>query len=407
MSLNNRMSSSELRATGALASIMSLRMLGLFMIYPVFSIYAQDLPDVTPTLIGVAIGIYGLTQATFQIPFGMLSDRFGRKPIIYMGLIIFAFGSVVAAMSTTIVGIIIGRVLQGGGAIASTVLALGADLTRDEHRTKAMAIIGVTIGMSFILALLAGPFLNSWIGVSGIFWLTAVLALAGIAVLRFWVPEPENRPFVRENEPLLTRFKKVLQDTQLLRLDIGVLLLHGFLTSLFVVLPIALVNADMEAAYHGFVYVPILIISIMTMVPFMLIAEKYQLVKLVFVGAIGVLGLSELGLSFFYQSFTGIVVMLFFFFAAVNLLEANLPSLMSKIAPPESKGTAMGVYSSSQFFGAFLGGLVGGWVQQHYDIGAVFALSAVLTFFWFLLAATMQSPPRVNQSKKPVLVSTE
>ncbi len=405
MSFNNRMSSSELRATGALASIMSLRMLGLFMIYPVFSIYAQDLPDVTPTLVGVAIGIYGLTQAAFQIPFGMLSDRFGRKPIIYMGLIIFAFGSVVAALSTTIVGIIIGRVLQGGGAIASTVLALGADLTRDEHRTKAMAIIGVSIGMSFILALLAGPFLNSWVGVSGIFWLTAGLALGGIVVLHFLVPQPENRPIVRENEPLLTRLKKVLQDTQLLRLDIGILLLHGFITSLFVVLPIALVNSEVDAAHHGFVYVPILIGSVITMIPFMLIAEKYRLVKQVFVGAIGVLGLSELGLSYFYDDFTGIVVMLFFFFTAFNLLEANLPSLISKVAPPESKGAAMGVYSSSQFFGAFLGGFFGGWVHQHYDIGTVFAISAVLTLFWFLLAVTMQSPQCVSQ--RTVLVGSE
>jgi len=405
MSFNNRMSSSELRATGALASIMSLRMLGLFMIYPVFSIYAQDLPDVTPTLVGVAIGIYGLTQAAFQIPFGMLSDRFGRKPIIYMGLIIFAFGSVVAALSTTIVGIIIGRVLQGGGAIASTVLALGADLTRDEHRTKAMAIIGVSIGMSFILALLAGPFLNSWIGVSGIFWLTAGFALGGIAVLHFVVPQPENGPIVRENEPLLTRLKKVLRDTQLLRLDIGILLLHGFITSLFVVLPIALVNNEVDAAHHGFVYVPILICSVIAIIPFMLIAEKYRLVKQVFVGAIGVLGLSELGLSYFYDDFTGIVVMLFFFFTAFNLLEANLPSLISKVAPHESKGTAMGVYSSSQFFGAFLGGFFGGWVHQHYGIGTIFAVSAVLTLVWFLLAATMQSPQRVSQ--RTVLVGSE
>ncbi len=386
------MSPSELRATVALASIMSMRMLGLFMIYPVFALYAQDLPDVTPTLVGVAIGIYGLTQAALQIPFGMLSDRFGRKPIIYIGLLIFAFGSVIAALSTSMTGIIIGRVLQGGGAIASTVLALTADLTRYEHRTKAMAIIGISIGMSFFLALVVGPILNRWIGVHGIFWLTAVFALGGIAILYFAVPPPQNKPVNRETEPLLTRLKRVLQDSQLLRLDIGILLLHWLLTSLFVVLPIALINTKFEADHHWQVYMYVLLASVIAIVPFIIIAGKYRRFKLVFVGAIGVLGLSQLGLSYLHENFTGIVLMLFLFFTAVNLLEANLPSLISKIAPPESKGTAMGVYSSSQFFGAFLGGVSGGWLHQHYGIGAVFGFCATLTVIWFILAATMQSP---------------
>ncbi len=386
------MSPSELRATVALASIMSMRMLGLFMIYPVFALYAQDLPDVTPTLVGVAIGIYGLTQAALQIPFGMLSDRFGRKPIIYIGLLIFAFGSVIAALSTSMTGIIIGRVLQGGGAIASTVLALTADLTRYEHRTKAMAIIGISIGMSFFLALVVGPILNRWIGVHGIFWLTAVFALGGIAILYFAVPLPQNKPVNRETEPLLTRLKRVLQDSQLLRLDIGILLLHWLLTSLFVVLPIALINTKFEADHHWQVYMYVLLASVIAIVPFIIIAGKYRRFKLVFVGAIGVLGLSQLGLSYLHENFTGIVLMLFLFFTAVNLLEANLPSLISKIAPSESKGTAMGVYSSSQFFGAFLGGVSGGWLHQHYGIGAVFGFCATLTVIWFILAATMQSP---------------
>ncbi len=386
------MSPSELRATVALASIMSMRMLGLFMIYPVFALYAQDLPDVTPTLVGVAIGIYGLTQAALQIPFGMLSDRFGRKPIIYIGLLIFAFGSVIAALSTSMTGIIIGRVLQGGGAIASTVLALTADLTRYEHRTKAMAIIGISIGMSFFLALVVGPILNRWIGVHGIFWLTAVFALGGIAILYFAVPPPQNKPVNRETEPLLTRLKRVLQDSQLLRLDIGILLLHWLLTSLFVVLPIALINTKFEADHHWQVYMYVLLASVIAIVPFIIIAGKYRRFKLVFVGAIGVLGLSQLGLSYLHENFTGIVLMLFLFFTAVNLLEANLPSLISKIAPSESKGTAMGVYSSSQFFGAFLGGVSGGWLHQHYGIGAVFGFCATLTVIWFILAATMQSP---------------
>jgi len=389
---NDSMTPTNQGATVALASIMSMRMLGLFMIFPVFALYAQDLPGATPLLIGLAIGIYGLTQAILQIPFGMLSDRFGRKPIIYIGLFIFALGSIMAAMSTSMTGIILGRALQGCGAIASTVLALTADLSREEHRTKAMAILGMSIGASFIFALIAGPLLYRWIDVPGIFWLTAVFALTGIIILHFRVPQPLNYNFQREP----VQFKSVLQDGQLLRLNIGILVLHLLLTSLFVVLPIALVNTQLDAAHHWQVYVSVLIASIIAMVPFIIIAEKYRRLKIVFVGAIVVLGLSELGLSYLAHSFIGIVIMLFFFFTAVNFLESSLPSLISKIAPTKNRGAAMGVYSSSQFFGAFLGGLFGGWLHQHYSIGAVFAFCATLTLVWFILAVSMQSPPYLS-----------
>lgn len=385
------MTPSEQRATIALASIMSLRMLGLFMILPVFALYAQNLPNTTPTLVGLAIGIYGLTQAIFQIPFGMLSDRFGRKPIIYIGLLIFAIGSVIAALSTSIIGIIIGRALQGCGAIAAAVLALTADLTREEHRTKAMAILGMSIGASFILALVVGPLFYQWVSVPGIFWLTAVLALAGIAILYLVVPQSLSCRFHRETEPVPAQFKRVLQDTQLLRLNVGILVLHLLLTSLFVVLPIAL-EFKLSANHHWLIYVSVLIASVITMVPFLIFAEKYHHLKLVFVGAIGILGFSQLGLSYLHHNLTGIILMLFLFFTAVNLLEASLPSLISKSAPTESKGTAMGIYSSAQFFGAFLGGICGGWLHQHYSIGAVFAFCATLTVVWFILAATMQKP---------------
>ncbi|MEN8214833.1 MAG: MFS transporter [Pseudomonadota bacterium] len=384
------MSSTEKSATVALASIMSMRMLGLFMIFPVFALYAQDLPGATPLLVGLAIGIYGLTQAILQIPFGMLSDRFGRKPIIYIGLLIFALGSVVAAMSTSLTGIILGRALQGCGAIASTVLALTADLSREEHRTKAMAILGMSIGASFILALIAGPLLYRWIGVPGIFWLTAVFALGGIVILHLRVPQPF---FHQDKKPKpVQQFKGVLQDTQLLRLNIGILVLHLLLTSLFVVLPIALVNTQFDAAHHWQVYVSVLIASVIAMVPFIIFAEKYRRLKIVFIGAVALLGLSELGLSYLHDSFTGIVVMLFLFFTAVNFLESSLPSLISKMAPTSSRGTAMGIYSSAQFFGAFLGGLFGGWLHQYYSIGTVFGFCATLTVLWLILAATMQSP---------------
>jgi MFS family permease len=385
------MNSIEKRALLALASITSTRMLGLFMILPVFAIYAQDLPNVTPTLIGLAMGIYGLTQAIFQIPFGMLSDRFGRKPIITIGLLMFAFGSVIAALSTSIIGIIIGRALQGSGAIAAAVLALAADLTREEHRTKAMGILGVSIGFSFTLALIIGPLLNRWIGVPGLFWFAALLALLALALLHLVVPQPLHSHLHREAEPVPSQFKRVLADTQLLRLDFGVLVVHLLITSLFVVLPISLAT-QVDADHHWLVYLPVLIAAFIATVPSIIIAEKYRHLKFMFVSAIGLLGLSQFGLIYLHNSLTGVVVMLFFFFTAVSILEASLPSLVSKLAPSDGKGTAMGLYSTGQFLGLFLGGVSGGWLHHYYSVEMVFILGTVLTVVWFMVAATMQNP---------------
>jgi len=246
---NESMTVTEQRAALALAGILSTRMLGLFIILPVFALYAHTLPNVTPILVGLAIGIYGLTQALFQIPFGILSDRFGRKPVITVGLLIFAAGSLTAALSSSIVGIIIGRALQGLGAISSVILALTADLTREEHRTKAMAFLGSSMGISFMLALIIGPVLNQWIGIPGIFALTALLSLIALAVLHFIVPQPVTKRSHQHAEPIRVQFKKILTNTQLLRLNIGVLLLHFFLTSLFVVLPIVL-KAKLDLDHH-------------------------------------------------------------------------------------------------------------------------------------------------------------
>ena len=367
----------------ALASILSMRMLGLFMIFPIFSLYAQQLPNITPLLIGLAIGIYGLTQAILQIPFGMLSDRIGRKPIIYFGLLIFAIGSIVAALSSSITGIIIGRALQGSGAIASTILALTADLSSEEDRTKAMATLGVSIGMSFILALIIGPIFYNWIGISGIFWLTAALAISGTVILYYWVPEPINC-----NSTIKTSFKTVLKNTQLLRLDIGIFLLHFSLTALFVVLPISLAT-QVDAVWQ--VYIPVLSLSIVVMVPCIILAEKYNHMKLVFITAIAILALSQLGFSYLHTNFIGIVIMLFLFFTAFNILEASLPSLISKITPIDSKGTAMGVYSTAQFLGAFMGGISGGFLHQYYGIETVFIICALLIFIWLIFALTMKN----------------
>jgi len=386
----------ERRSAISLASIYSFRMLGLFMILPVFSLYAHGLKGVTPTMIGLAMGVYGLTQAILQIPFGMLSDRIGRKPIITIGLIIFVLGSVVAAMAThanNMTGIIIGRALQGGGAVGSAVLALAADLTREEHRLKVMATIGMTIGVSFAIAMIGGPLINNWVGLSGIFWLTAVLGLTGIAVLHLWVPTPRHSRLHRDTEAVPAQFREVLSDTQLLRLDLGIFTMHLVLTALFVALPVALRdNAGLAEDHHWFVYLPVMALGFFTMVPFIIIAEKKRRMKQIFAGAIAVLGLANLGLYEFHQTLSAIVVALWVFFAAFNLLEASLPSLVSKMAPAQSKGTAMGVYSSSQFLGIFVGGSAGGWMFQHHGFDGVFLFCTAMVGIWLVAAITMRSP---------------
>lgn len=393
MQQSTGMSPTERRAALSLASIMATRMLGLFMILPVFSLYADGLPDATPFLIGLAIGIYGLTQALLQVPFGMASDRFGRKRVITIGLLLFAAGSVVAATADSLFVIILGRALQGCGAVAAAVMALTADLTREDQRTKAMAVIGMSIGSAFALALVAGPLLNETVGVKGIFWLTAVLAVGAIAILWFSVPQPGHTSLHRDAGLVPEQASSVLHDGQLLRLDAGILILHTILTATFVALPLVMRDElGIAAVHHSWVYLPILFFSAVTMVPFIIVAERKQRMKPVFIGAVSILGLSLLALSQWYANMVAFVVILWLFFSAFNFLEASLPSLVSKIAPAEKKGTAMGIYSSSQFFGAFLGGGVGGWAYGEYGTSGVFIFCAAMVALWWLLAVSMHSP---------------
>ncbi|MCF6280683.1 MAG: MFS transporter [Candidatus Polarisedimenticolaceae bacterium] len=392
------MSTEERKASLSLAAIFCLRMLGLFLILPVFALYAEDLEGVTPLLIGAAIGAYGLTQAILQIPFGMLSDRIGRKPVIIMGLLIFAAGSVVAANADTIWGIIAGRLLQGSGAIAAAIMALAADLSREEHRTKMMATIGISIGMAFTVSLILGPLLNSVVGVPGIFWFTAVLAIGGVLVVIFIVPTPKDSHFHRDTEPVPAQFSSVLSNPNLLRLDFGILILHMVLTALFLSFPLALRDQGLEVADHWHVYLPVMVLAMGAMVPFIIIAEKRRKMKPIFLGAISVLALSLFLLYFGADSLYGLIGGLFLFFTAFNLLEASLPSLISKIAPAESKGTAMGVYTSSQFIGAFLGGIVGGWVHSALGLEAVFLVSAMGVLLWLISAWGMAKPSHLSNS---------
>ncbi len=386
------MTAKEQRAAVSLAAIFALRMLGLFMILPVFALYAEELEGVTSTQVGIAIGAYGLTQALLQLPFGILSDRIGRKPVIAGGLLIFALGSVVAAMATTIEWVILGRALQGAGAVAAAVMALAADLTREEHRTKAMAVIGMSIGMSFVVAMVAGPMLNHWIGVPGIFVLTAVLALGGIVLLFTAVPTPRQTTFHRDAEAEPAQFGRVLRDGQLLRLDFGILVLHLVLTASFVVLPLSLRDSGFAPQHHWQLYLPVMVLAMALAVPFIIIAEKKRQMKRVFASAVGVLMLSQLALVWGQDHFWAIALLLLTFFTAFSLLEAALPSLVSKVAPAQSKGTAMGVYTSSQFIGAFIGGAAGGWTHDVYGNGGVFVLCSILTALWLLAALSMREP---------------
>lgn len=393
----SRMSATERRAAMSLAGIYALRMLGLFMILPVFALYADELQGSTPALAGLAIGIYGMTQAVLQIPFGLASDRLGRKPVIIFGLLVFALGSLVAASADTIFMVIAGRALQGAGAIAAAVMALTADLTREQHRVKAMAIIGMSIGASFALAIMLGPILNTWIGVPGIFTLTALLAVLGIAVIWLVVPNPVISRVHRDAEPIPAQFAAVLRNTQLLRLDAGILILHMILTASFVVLPLVLRDeAGFDPARHWQLYLPVLLLSLPLAVPFILQAEKRNRMKAVFLGAILAVATAQLSLFAFPHRLWVIALLLTVFYAGFNLLEAVLPSLIAKTAPPDSKGTAMGFYSSAQFFGAFLGGSVGGWLHGRFGLSSVFLFCAVAALLWLLIAAGMRQPRQLS-----------
>lgn len=384
----------ERRTVISLALLYAFRMLGLFMVLPVLMLYGDAYEHATPLLLGLALGAYGFSQALLQIPFGILSDRIGRKPVIVAGLLVFTIGSVVAAQADTAYELILGRLLQGGGAIAGAVMALLADLTSEENRTKAMAFIGGAIGASFSLALVIGPLLAAWGGLSAIFWLTALLGLVGLWVIWKLVPTVQRPPRRRREVGAVPELiRQVLSNTELLRLNAGIFVLHFVLMAAFLVLPDLLeAGLGVARANHWMIYLPLLLGAFVAMLPFIILAEKHRQMKPVFIGAIALLGASLLLISFS-SALISVLALLFAFFMAFNLLEASLPSLVSKTAPAGGKGTATSIYASCQFFGAFVGGALGGALLQWWGAQAVLVLSAAMALAWCLLAVSMR-PPR-------------
>ena len=387
------MNPTELRAGISLAGVFGLRMLGLFLILPVFALHAPRLAGGDNlTLVGVALGAYGLSQAILQIPFGMASDRWGRKPVIYIGLVIFAAGSFLAAAAADIWTAIAGRTLQGAGAISSVVVALAADLTREQHRTKVMAMIGAMIGLAFALSLVAAPALYEVIGMGGLFALTGVLCIAAIGVVRTLVPDV---PAVVHATP--AGGGKLL-DTELVRLNVGIFVLHMVQMAMFVVLPPLLVSAGLAAPEHWKLYLPVVLMSFVLMIPAVLYADRRNRPKPVMVGGVALLLAVQAGLAIAAPTITLFVLLLLAFFAAFNVLEALLPSLVSRIAPAQARGMAIGVYNTTQTLGLFFGGLLGGWVANHYGAVAVFAACALVSALWLGVAAGMRPlPAAVNE----------
>ncbi len=386
---------SERRAITGLASLYATRMLGLFMVLPVLALYADDLAGATPLLVGLALGVYGLTQALLQIPFGALSDRIGRKPVIAFGLVLFMIGSVVAANAESIGGVILGRCLQGSGAVAAAIMALLADQTREQVRTAAMATIGLSIGVAFAVAMVLGPWLAAGFGLSAVFWFTALLATLGLVVLWKLVPPAPRRLQHRDVGIERSQLAATLVRHELMRLDLSIFALHLILMAIFVAVPFRLVEAGIAVERHGLAYLGVMLLAFVGMVPLVILAEKRRQMKAMCLLAIGAITLSLGGLAGLDGGFWGLLGWLLLFFIAFNLLEATLPSMLSKLAPAGAKGTAMGVYSTSQFLGAFLGGVLGGFLAQQWGLAAVFVGCGLLGVVWLALMAGMSPPPHL------------
>lgn len=401
---HTQMFPSEWRAGVTLSGVYALRMLGMFLVLPVLSLYAASLPGAenNKTLVGMAMGIYGLTQAALQLPLGIASDKFGRKKVIYVGLIVFAAGSFLAAAADSLHMLVAARAVQGAGAVSAAVTALLADLTRDEVRTRAMAMIGLSIGLTFSVSLVLAPVIADFIGVSGLFMLTGALTVSSIAVVAWMTPDPEVSKFHEDAQTQPSRMGEVLKNRQLLTLDFGIFALHAAQMALFTALPFALENLGLMKIQHWKVYLPSTVTGLIVMIPLIIVGETRGKLKQVFVLGIACIALAQAGLLFGLHSVWLITGYLVVYFIGFNVLEASLPSMVSKIAPPDLKGTAMGVYNTLQSVGLFVGGASGGLLFQHYGFASIFAFCCVLMGVWLLIALCSPAPNPVKNISMPV-----
>ena len=384
------MSAAEIRASVALASIFALRMLGLFLILPVFAVHARGMPGGDDALlVGIALGIYGLTQGVLQIPMGAASDRFGRKQVIVAGLVVFALGSFLAGVADDIFWVIVGRALQGAGAISAAVTAFIADSTREQHRTKAMALVGASIGLTFAVSLVAAPVLYAAIGMGGLFGMTGLLALAGIAVV-LWIVPPAPPKIEHED---VAHWREVALDPQLLRLNAGIFTLHAVQMAMFVVLPVLLVELGLPLPAHWKVYLPAVLVSFLLMMPPIMLAERRGRVRLLLLAAGALMVVVQLGLHWLAPSVAALAFWLLVFFVAFNVLEATFPSLTSRLAPASARGLALGIYNTTQAIGLAVGAAAGGWLAEHFGGGSVFLFAAAAMAAWVVLALGMHEVP--------------
>lgn len=393
---DDKMTPQERRATWGLGAVFSLRMLGMFMVLPVLTTYGMALQGASESLIGIAIGIYGLMQALFQIPCGLLSDRIGRKPLIVLGLLLFALGSVIAAQSDNIWGIVLGRALQGAGAISAAVMALLSDLTREQNRTKAMAFIGVSFGVSFAIAMVVGPIVAHALGLQALFWGMAFLALLGILVTLTLIPSAATHVLNRESAIVRGSLRHVLTNGRLIKLNVGIMCLHILLMSNFVALPRVMEQAGLLAQAHWQVYLATMLLSFVGVLPFIIYAEVKRRMKRVFVGCVVMLLIAEAVLWASGNRLWPIIAGIQLFFLAFNIMEALLPSLISKEAPAGYKGTAMGVYSTTQFIGVAIGGSLGGSLFEFHGAAWVFAAGVIITALWLCVGLSMKEPPYLS-----------
>lgn len=394
---DNRMTAQERRVTWGAGAIFSLRMLGMFMVLPVLTTYGMALSDATPTLIGIAIGIYGITQALLQIPFGLASDRFGRIPLIVFGLGIFVIGSVIAALSHSIFGVIIGRALQGAGAISSAIMALISDTTREQNRTKAMAFIGISFGLTFAAAMVFGPIITHHWGLHALFWVIALFASLGLVLALFVLPKSTHQTLNRESNIVRSDLLNVLKNAQLLKLNVSIFSLHTLLMASFIALPQVMESMGILRDKQWQVYLFTMLIAFVCVVPFIIYAEKKRRMKQVFLLCISFLTLAELLFYLVNQhSLVGLLIAIQLFFIGFNILEAILPSWISKEAPAGYRGTAMGTYATSQFLGTAFGGMIGGFLYDFAAANAVFIAGFGFAALWFFISATMKQPPYVS-----------